>query len=460
MGAVNARESHIGDDFGKHEHEEPTPAKEQIPLDGIAATVVAVNVDGLARTKNDIVMDSVKELFKVQHFEDLVLKAQDCRGRLQELGCFSNVGIHIDTSETGSKDYVVTFNVQELKKVVGSVNTMVGNNEGSLLTGVKMPNLAGRGERLQAEYTYGTKKSSSFNISLAKPLPGSTKPTLTGNLFQATGEFPASGFKNINRGLLLDLSFISAPQVAHNLQWEGVWRDLSAVNRSCSFAVREHSGHTLKSALKHILSVDRRDDTIFPREGTLFRLNQEFAGIGGNIGFFKNELELQANVPIYNDISAQGSFNAGIIKDLRNEKTFNISDHFFLGGPNNIRGFDLCGVGPHSDGSSMGGTMYWASGLHLYTPLPFRPGAGGLGDLFRSHVFVTGGNIGNFWLTGNVTRDMEAITQDFRLSYGLGLAIKLGGVARIELNYCLPVKASRGDKAAPGLQLGVGVNFL
>ena len=32
------------------------------------------------------------------------------------------------------------------------------------------------------------------------------------------------------------------------------------------------------------------------------------------------------------------------------------------------------------------------------------------------------------------------MTQDFRLSYGLGLALKLGGVARIELNYCVPVK--------------------
>ena len=122
--------------------------------------------------------------------------------------------------------------------------------------------------------------------------------------------------------------------------------------------------------------------------------------------------------------------------------------------------------------------MYWASGLHLYAPLPFRPGRGGLGDLFRSHVFITAGNVGNFWLSGAVGRDIEQVTQDFRLSYGLGLALKLGGVARIELNYCVPVKvgllgrvrtvllhdalfqASRGDKPAPGLQFGVGVNFL
>jgi outer membrane protein assembly factor BamA len=31
------------------------------------------------------------------------------------------------------------------------------------------------------------------------------------------------------------------------------------------------SGHTLKSAVRHILCVDRRDNVIFPSEGTMFK---------------------------------------------------------------------------------------------------------------------------------------------------------------------------------------------
>jgi len=433
---------------------------QQIPLGGIKAKVVAVNVEGLKRTKDDIVMDSVKDLFDVQHFEELVLTSQEVRGKLQELGCFTNIGIHIDTSRTGNKDYVVTYNVEETKRIVGSVNTMVGNNEGSLMTGVKLPNLLGRGENLQADYTYGTKKSSSFNICLQKPLFGPLKTNLSGNIFQAIGEHPASGFKQLDRGLLMDLSFLSAPQVVHNLQYEAVWRNLSCLSRSSSFAVREQSGDTLKSAIRHILSVDRRDNPIFPTHGTLFRLNQEFAGLGGNIGFFKNEVEVQANFPVSEEVTLQGSLNMGILKPTQGEKTITMSDNFYLGGPLNIRGFDLRGVGPHSDGNSMGGTIYWTSGLHLYTPLPFRPGKGGFGDLFKTHLFMNAGNLGSFWLSGNMQRDIDMITQDFRFSYGLGLAIKLGGIARIELNYCIPVKASRGDKVNPGLQFGVGVKFL
>lgn len=452
MGAVNAREMAV-------ERRADNGDPDQIALDTVSAKVVAVSIDGLARTKNDIVVDSVTDLFKVKHFEDLVLTAQDVRGKLKDLGCFSDVGIHIDTSDSGEKDYTVTFQVKEVKRVAGSVNTMVGNNEGSLMTGVKFPNLLGRGERLQADYTYGTKKSSTFNISLLKPLRG-VNSVLTGNVFQSNGEWPASGFKQLDRGFMFDLSFVSAPQVQHNLQYEAVWRNLSSLNRGVAFAVREHSGHTLKSAVKHILSVDKRDDLIFPSHGTLFKLSQEFAGLGGNIGFFKNEVEVQTNIPLAKDISIQGTFNGGILKELHGDKTYNISDHFFLGGPLNVRGFDTRGVGPSSDGCALGGTMYWAGGLHLYTPLPFRPGQGGMGDMFRTHMFATAGNVGRFRLSGNMARDLEQVSQDFRLSYGLGLALKLGGVARIELNYVVPVKASRGDKPAPGLQFGVGVNFL
>merc|ERR1712059_133512 len=124
---------------------------------------------------------------------------------------------------------------------------------------------------------------------------------------------------------MFDLSFVSAPQVQHNLQYEAVWRNLSFLNRGVAFAVREHSGHTLKSAVKHILSVDKRDDLIFPSHGTLFKLSQEFAGLGGNIGFFKNEVEVQTNIPLAKDISIQGTFNGGILKELHGDKTYNIS---------------------------------------------------------------------------------------------------------------------------------------
>jgi outer membrane protein assembly factor BamA len=47
-----------------------------------------------------------------------------------------------------------------------------------------------------------------------------------------------------------------------------------------------------------------------------------------------------------------------------------------------------------SSDDSLGGDMYWSLGLHLYTPLPFRPG--GFAERFRTHIFATAGNLAQF----------------------------------------------------------------
>ena len=53
---------------------------------------------------------SIEPVLKAKHFEELVLASQDARNRLQDLGCFKDVEIHIDTSEDGGKsDYEVIF---------------------------------------------------------------------------------------------------------------------------------------------------------------------------------------------------------------------------------------------------------------------------------------------------------------------------------------------------------------
>lgn len=487
MGNVQAREQeHISESVSDHAARE---GGVQVSLDGIKAQVVKVHVEGVARTCEELVMGNVRPIFRVKQFEELIFTAQDIRNRLQSLGCFSDVDIHVDTSkEGGDSDYEVTFSVKELKRMVGSVNTLVGNQEGCVMLSGKMTNLLGRGERFQVDYSYGSKRSSNVNMSLSKPIhslgykessmPNTYSiPTVTTSGFQHSAEFLPSGYKELLRGFLVDFSFLSAPQVAHSLQWEGIWRELNCVNRSTAFAVREQCGHTLKSAIKHILTVDRRDNPIFPSEGSLFRLSQEFAGLGGDVGFFKNEVESQVNLPLwtttdpatgetFSDIVLQGTFNCGLLKRLTSgddNKVVTIADHFFLGGPLNVRGFEMRGLGPSSEGNALGGLMYWAAGLHLYTPLPFRPHRGGFGELFRTHLFVTAGNVlGNFDLTRSpsFSRSIDEATHNFRLSYGIGLALKLGGIARVELNYCIPILAQRGDRPAPGLQLGVGVNFL
>jgi outer membrane protein insertion porin family len=160
----------------------------------------------------------------------------------------------------------------------------------------------------------------------------------------------------------------------------------------------------------------------------------------------------------------QWCLSAGAIWPLlsRNNQTIKINDKFFLGGPLNIRGFDYHGVGPHSEGAALGGDCYWATGLHLYTPLPFLYHRENLMSYIRLHYFINAGNVFNIQSISKFSFFIKIIycffkldsTQTFisqlsnatRLSCGLGVVLNLMNVARLELNYTLPLWTQIHDR--------------
>ena len=50
--------------------------------------------------------------------------------------------------------------------------------------------------------------------------------------------------------------------------------------------------------------------------------------------------------------------------------------------------------------------------------------------------------------------------ENARFACGLGLAFKIGGRARIEINYCYPLKKLKTDRTNPAFQFGIGYEFL
>lgn len=98
---------------------------------------------------------------------------------------------------------------------------------------------------------------------------------------------------------------------------------------------------------------------------------------------------------------------SGYLTPVSNDKKITIADRCYIGGPLSIRGFETRGVGPHADGDALGSNAYWAAGVHLFTPLPFRPGRGGFGELFRTHFFINAGNVGDFSLGTSSPSDQD-----------------------------------------------------
>ncbi|KOC60825.1 Sorting and assembly machinery component 50 like protein, partial [Habropoda laboriosa] len=432
----------------------------------VKARVDKVHVDGLMRTKDDIIKSQVTELFKAQNFYEVIQHAYNVREKLQNLGCFGNVGIFIDTSQgprATPEGVEVTFIVREMRRLTGGISTMVGNNEGSVIVQAKAPNLFGRGERVQMEYSYGSKSSTNISIAAIKPFLHSWLHTvLTGSVFNTSHKFPWSGFNQTDKGLLLDIALNpdGAGILKHNLQYEATYREIISLKQASIF-VREQCGPNLKSALRHICSIDKRDSLIFPTMGSLIQFSTEVAGLGGDIGFVKNDLTVQTNWTPHEYLTFQLGFQSGLLRGFSGDMKINIADRFFLGGPLNLRGFDTRGCGYRHDGNSIGGDAYWAVALHLYTPLPFRPGRNGFGDLFKLHGFINGGNVSNFTFkfANDHKENMKIFTENVRCAVGGGIAMKFGNIARIELNLIMPLLYLKSD-ILQQFQFGIGLQYL
>nr|CAD7576613.1 unnamed protein product [Timema californicum] len=443
----------------KYDCEEGITWKE-VDISEFDVRVDRVHINGLQKTKNDLATDCVKTLFKAKTFEEVIERANKARKNFEKLGCFRNINVDIDiNNDTAAtkNGLAVTFQLDEMKSIIGGVQTLIGDNEGSLAVGFKMPNVCGRAEKITFDITHGNKNTTCLNLSFIKPFQYRMSPVLTASIFQQVGVWPQSGYMNKEKGILFDVTFPSFSKVRHSLQYEGVIREPSALERDAAFEVREQSGLHFKSALRHVLSADWRDACIFPTRGLFFRMTTEVAGtrlLGGNVSFLKNDAFVQLNIPVLEDVVVQCSATGGFVKPLN--RNVGILDLYYLGGPQTVRGFEIRGIGPHVGGNAIGANVFWASAIHIFTGLPFLTGKGGFGEHFRFHAFYNMGNAKNIGVSRRASENCMQISS----AYGAGVAIRLGQMARVEFNYCIPVSIRKGDVSYPGLQFGIGLEYL
>ena len=109
----------------------------------------------------------------------------------------------------------------------------------------------------------------------------------------------------------------------------------------------------------------------------------------------------QKNVGLFAGLTTQVAMSASLQHQLpwqsnMSLKTPLVCDRCFLGGPLNVRGFRMFGVGPHSDTAALGTGASLAYSAHLYAPLPGIKRTGGIGQYLRLHGFLTAGHVGEF----------------------------------------------------------------
>jgi outer membrane protein insertion porin family len=399
----------------------------------------------------------------------------------------------------------LTISLRELSRLKVNLSTDVGNSEASGHASAQLRNLFGGAEALSLDVSTGTRTRKSYSGRLVKPLPGllprtGARAELYANT--VTANMPWAACDEVSRSVGADVAWGGVVPTAvtadggmvfgarHRLSAGGVWRQITGLDRDAAMAVRREAGDSVKHAVRYSYHRDGRDEPRIPTAGSMVKAALEVAGVGplgGDVGFAKGEVEFGGAIPLSSfdpshpkRASLTAGLRAGLLCPLpvglsTRFRPSRLSDRFVLGGPTDVRGFDVGGIGPHSGRNGLGGDLLAAANVNLLVPLPkTAPDSG-----FRVQAFLNSGRLVGLRAGGGLAGQPDAngtlgVAQVGRALAGAarelvdGLPSVAAGVgvvygssqARFELNFALPLVARRGERPTKGFAVGFGLEFL
>lgn len=408
------------------------------------------------------------------------MKCLEANSALNQYDIFDKVDILCDAGPAELPDTAsVTVNVSEKKQFNFKGGVYVSQSgEGSVEISTGLNNALGRAEKFDFEVVKGHERSSTYTLAWNQPRVRNTDVDISTRAFQQMScSKRLSSFDLTARGLSVTAQGGGPATVDYSL----VWREIRDPTRLASRAVRQHLGHSLKSAVTYTIQQDDRDRPVRPTSGTLWRVRSELAGIGADPNmsrFFKQEAEAQTARSLAPGVTLAVSGKLGAIIPIgdaarKDPRGTCIADRFFLGGVGSLRGFETHGAGPSDERrppknpeaadaegiiarDAIGGD-FLAVG---FAAIQLEPAFEKLRDIgVYAHVFANAGTCVPLGTPGTKESGRAPMTRHelldtLRASIGMGLVFPLP-VGNIEVNYVKTLRSRTHDRVKDGLQVGL-----
>lgn len=373
-------------------------------------------------------------------------------------------------------DIDIFLQARERGRISLKTGTDLGNVEGSAYGNLTWRNIFGGAESLTLNASAGTRTRSAYQATFDAPVLSDPDKRATIDVLASSTLKPWASHEEVLKGAGAKFSFATKSGHQHQVGYTGVWRQITGLQGNASPTVRHDAGDTVKSSITHTWLTDRRDHPFLPSRGYLVKTISEIAGWGplqGDVAFWKSEVETSGALPIPipgttgdSGVSFTAGVRAGMLYPLSvgfgsETKHSLINDRFQLGGPTDVRGFKISGLGPKDSSDAVGGDVYAAGSANLLIPFPRV----GKDTPLRLQLFANAGRLLALKDKGKSTSDSVYSTVAHlgdgipSMAAGVGV-VYAHPVARFELNFSLPLVLRRGEEGRKGLQFGVGINFL
>lgn len=428
--------------------------------EGVQSYVNLVNIQGNTRTKDRVIRRELV-LKPGQVFDTTLMDIS--RNRLQNLNYFSRVDlIPQSTLVPGRKD----LNVIVEEKTTGSFTFGAGFSTIDSLVGfaelqetnfdlLGWPTFRGGGQRFRIRGQYGLERSD-FVASLTEPWFLGYKLSAGPEGYYHEANYLSDVYEQASYGGDFQLRapitrFLSA-HVEYRIQ--GV-RIFNVDTQNSGQVIRDSAGTYTQSMFSGGFDYDTRDDLFLPRRGSTVNFNAFVSGggLGGTVNDYGLNLEATHYVLLPFDIilmakaqiAVVGSIGGGTQSPNNPDTNLGVPifDRLYLGGANDMRGFQYRAVGPKDEfGNPIGGNSLAYATLEITFPIVPR---------IRGAIFTDWGYV------NAASYDYSFNNMNGDVGVGVRLDLPIGAPIRIDFGY--PVKSDRWNKTNGQFQFNIGYRF-
>lgn len=423
--------------------------------------IQSINLYGAEQFREPFLKRQLEPLLKGEKLtvEEFLSQIDKVKDNFLKTQAITNIGVQIDNSFFKTKsprngvELITNVEIIPVKKYFLKLGTNVGNGEGDGYLTLLYKNIFGGSESLTFDTTIlsnslSAKNKSTYLLNFSSPIRNSPNWRSENIAFQTTRLIDyMCHHEQVIKGF--DNKIVSQNELwNHEFTIENVLRTINVMRGNNQFSMNDdilfQSGDSLKSSINYTLKYDSRDDPVLPTSGLLFKSSSEYSILSP---FIKSQIELQMGQKATNSNIFNISLKAGYVQSLVDQR-LHIMDRFYFGGPNDLRGYELNGLGPKMMNSPVGGNLFFGVNLSNFQNM-------GKYESFKVHTFVNCGNVLNL----NHVRQLPNLIREPSVSTGIGLVYK-HPIARLELNFVMPVVSHHYDSTRKGFQYGIGLSFM
>ena len=309
---------------------------------GKQVTIERIEIAGNTKTRDKVIRREMR-VYEGELFNGTGVRVS--RERITALGFFETVEV---TQKPGSRDDTISLLVEVKEKATGTFQVGLGfsNVENFIFTAqISQNNFLGWGQSVSASAQISSLRSL-IQVSFFDPHFLDTRFSLSADFFRIQADYFSFVRESIGGSTSLGYHLLDDVLVSAGYTQEHV--DVTASSSSGSVLLFNQFRGGVTSAARFSATWDRRDNRLFPSKGFVHFASVEYAPsfLGGSLLYTRYTGYSRFYVPLPLGLVFKTNLNAGYIQQLDPSRPLPISELYYIGGINTVRGYYLRTLSP------------------------------------------------------------------------------------------------------------------